>query len=74
MIASKKSIAKAQALRIKKENPKPKRKAYVPEKLYTSFNIFTKYGKNLINVKSPRPMTLDEAQYHFGALSISGND
>ncbi len=42
------------------------------EKRYTSFSIFTKYGENRV-VKSDRPMTLIEAQYHFGALSISGN-
>lgn len=75
MIASKKSIAKAQTAKAKKDNPKPKNKVrvYVPEKRYTSFNIFTKYGENL-TVKSDRPMTLYEAADHFGALSISGND
>lgn len=69
MIASKRSIARAQAAK----KVKPKRKVYVPEKQYTSFNIFTKGGENLV-VTSKKPMTLTEAQYHFGALSISGND
>ena len=69
MIASKRSIARAQAA----TRPKPKRRVYVPEKRYTSFNIFTRDGENLV-VSSRKPMTLTEAQYHFGALSISGND
>ena len=72
MIASKKSIAKAQQQKTKASRPKSKR--FVPPKMYTSFNIFTKYGENLIDVKSPRPMTLDEAMDYFKALSISGND
>lgn len=42
-------------------------------KEYTSFNIFTRDGKNL-TVTSKRPMTIAEAQYRYNALSISGND
>ncbi len=45
-----------------------------PPIYHTSFNIFTKDGSNLTEVKSPRPMTLEEAQYHFDALSIGAND
>lgn len=40
---------------------------------YTSFNIFTREGENLV-VHSRRPMTVVEAQYIYGALSISGID
>lgn len=42
-------------------------------KQYTSFNIFTDDGRN-ITVTSEKPMTLVEAQYHYHALSISGNE
>ena len=42
-------------------------------KRYKSFNIFTRDGQNL-TVTSNKPMTLAEAQYHYRALSISGND
>ena len=65
---------------VKKVKVKAKKKAtkLYPEegvyvKKYTSFNIFTKNGENLTDVKSPRPMTLDEAMDYFGALSIGGN-
>lgn len=44
-----------------------------PPKRYASFNIFTREGENL-TVESDKPMTLNEAQYYFNALSISGND
>ena len=44
-----------------------------PPKRYTSFNIFTQYGENIV-VESDRPMTLEEAQFHYKALSISGNE
>ena len=43
-------------------------------KKHKSFNIFTKQGENRIDVKSPRPMTIDEAQVYFDALSIGPND
>lgn len=48
---------------------------YVKEspKYFTSFNIFTSDGQNL-TVESEKPMTLYEAQYHYKALSISGNE
>ena len=42
-------------------------------KQYTSFNIFTKYGENVV-IHSNKPMTIFEAQYKYGALSISGID
>ena len=42
-------------------------------KQYTSFNIFTRYGENTV-VHSDEPMTVAEAQYKYGALSISGID
>lgn len=59
---------KGKPIRVKKRKPQPP----IVE-LHTSFNIFTKYGENLV-VKSPKPMTLDEAQYYFKALAISAND
>ena len=42
-------------------------------KKYTSFNIFTRYGENTV-VHSDEPTTVFEAQYKYGALSISGID
>lgn len=42
-------------------------------KYYTSFNIFTRDGENKV-VHSSKPMTIYEAQYHYKALSISGNE
>lgn len=50
-----------------------KRHSFVPPKTYTSFNIFTRDGQNIM-VESKRPMTIEEAQYYYNALSISGND
>lgn len=41
-------------------------------KKFSSFNYFD--GVNHLNVKSPRPMTLDEAMNYFNALAISGNE
>ncbi len=40
-------------------------------KFYTSFNIFTRDGENLV-VHSSKPMTIYEAHFHYKALSISG--
>ena len=40
---------------------------------YTNFNVFTKQGENR-QVKSPRPMTIDEAQIYFDVLSIGPNE
>ena len=40
-------------------------------KQYTSFNISYRQGENLV-VHTQRPMTEVEAQYIYGALSISG--
>lgn len=62
--------------RIKKQkerSERPKHKHFSPPKQYTSFNIFTREGENLV-VTSKKPMTIYEAQYYFNALSISGND
>ena len=39
-------------------------------KKYVCFNIFTKDGKNKTCVKTPCPMTLEEAQVYFDALCI----
>jgi len=41
-------------------------------KKFSSFNYFD--GKYHLNVKSPRPMTLDEAMNYFKASTISGNE
>lgn len=60
-------------MKIKAKRMKVRKPAYVPPRQYTSFNIFTRDGQNL-TVKSERPMTIEEAQYHYNALSISGND
>jgi hypothetical protein len=63
--------------KIKVRTPKQVRTRVRPakvEKPHTSFNIFTKDGRNLTEVKSPRPMLLDEAQVYFDALSIGAND
>jgi hypothetical protein len=53
---------------------KAKAKPAKVERPHTSFNIFTKDGRNLTEVKSPRPMLLKEAQEYFNALSIGAND
>ena len=39
-------------------------------KKYICFNIFTKDGENKTCVKTPHPMTLEEAQVYFDALCI----
>lgn len=59
---------KAKPIKVKQHKPKPSM-----DGLHTSFNIFSRDGENLV-VKSNKPMTLAEAQYHFKALSISAND
>ena len=59
---------KAKPIKVKQHKPQPQK-----VELHTSFNIFSRDGENLV-VKSPRPMTLAEAQYHFKALAISAND
>ncbi len=59
--------------KIKVKKAKVCRVSYQPPKTYTSFNIFTRDGQNM-TVTSKRPMTIEEAQYHYHALSISGND
>ena len=60
-------------MKIKIKKPKVHKTYCQPPKMYTSFNIFTKCGENKL-VKSNKPMTIEAAQYHFNALSISGND
>lgn len=60
-------------MKIKIKKPKIRRMHYQPPKIYTSFNIFIICRENRL-VKSNKPMTIEEAQYHFHALSISGND
>lgn len=60
------------AAKIIRQQQKPKPKA-APPKLYRKFNISTKDGENKV-VTSNKPMALEEAQYHFDALSISGNE
>jgi hypothetical protein len=59
--------------RVKKEtNPKYKEEVTLVTK-HTNFNIFTKDGANR-QVKSPRPMTLDEAMSYFDCLCIGADD
>lgn len=60
---------------------KPKKASRKPNKVkrevrvkHTSFNIFTKNGKSLCDVKTPHPMTLEDAQVYFDALCIGAND
>jgi hypothetical protein len=59
--------------RVKKETkPKYKEEVTLIAK-HTNFNIFTKDGSNR-KVKSPRPMTLDEAMSYFDCLCIGADD
>ena len=67
------TMRRAAAMAGKKIRRKAFKSSYQPPKQYTSFNIFTRDGQN-ITVTSKRPMTLEEAQYHYKALSISGNE
>lgn len=68
------NIIKRLAKKQKRGTVLKRRKEYrQPSKKYTSFNIFTQYGENLV-VESERPMTLEEARFHYKALSISGNE
>ena len=55
-----------------KKKSNPVRNVYKPPTYYKSFNIFTQDGRN-ITVESNKPMTIDEAQDYYNALSISGN-
>ena len=59
--------------KVTEQKSKPIFKTYTPQKCYTSFNIFTQDGSN-ITVESNIPMTIDEAQCYYNALSISGNE
>lgn len=69
-----KRIAKQSNRKFDRLERKERRRSYrYTCKRYTSFNIFTRDGENL-TVTSKTPMTLAEAQYHYRALSISGND
>lgn len=47
-------------------------KRYAPPMKYKSFNVFTDDGRNIV-VKSDVPLTLEEAQFKYHALAISGN-
>jgi hypothetical protein len=70
-------MANSRFKKIKVRTPKQRRtrvKSAGVERPHTSFNIFTKDGRNLTEVKSPRPMLLAEAQAYFNALSIGAND
>lgn len=76
MSSLQRTIQKRIQKRIKKQkerSERPLHKHFSPPKLYTSFNIFTREGENLV-VTSKKPLTIYEAQCHFNALSISGND
>jgi hypothetical protein len=64
---------KIKAKKIKVFKPRYQEEATYVTK-YKSFNIFTKDGQNSMEVKAPRPMTLDEAMAYFDALCISGNE
>ena len=64
---------KIKAKKIKVFKPRYQEEATYVTK-YKSFNIFTKDGENRMEVKTPRPMSLDEAMDYFDALSISGNE
>lgn len=66
-------LSKGKVTKQKSKKSKPVCNAYTPPKYYTSFNIFTQDGRN-ITVESKTPMTIDEAQCYYKALSISGND
>ncbi len=72
-----KRMVKQQKAKVHKaERKERKRKLlleYQQRRKYTSFNIFTRDGENLV-VSSDRPMTLEEARQYYKALSISGND
>lgn len=64
---------KIKAKKVKVFKPRYQEEATYVTK-YKSFNIFTKDGQNRMEVKTPRPMTLDEAMAYFDALCISGNE
>lgn len=64
---------KIKAKKVKVFKPRYQEEATYVKK-FTSFNIFTKDGQNRMEVKTPRPMTLDEAMAYFDALCISGNE
>lgn len=63
--------AAIKAAKVVSKERKSSIKSQHPSRQYRSFNIFTKDGENRV-VTSKRPMTLEAAQYYFGALSISG--
>ena len=46
---------------------------YGGEETYTSFNVFTRDGRNVV-MSSDKPLTLEEAEIKFKALAISGID
>ena len=65
---------KIKAKKIKAFKPRYQEEEATYAKKFTSFNIFTKDGQNRMEVKTPRPMSLDEAMAYFDALCISGNE
>ena len=44
------------------------------KKKFKSFNYYSQYGENKVNVKTEKPMKLDEAMDYLTALAISGNE
>ena len=64
---------KIKAKKVKAFKPRYQEEATYVKKFKT-FNIFTKDGQNRMEIKAPRPMTLDEAMAYFDALCISGNE
>ncbi len=72
-----KRMVKQQKAKVHKAERKERKRKWLLEyqrpREYTSFNIFTRDGENLV-VSSDRPMTLEEARQYYKALSISGND
>ena len=64
---------KIKAKKVKAFKPRYQEEATYTKK-FKSFNIFTRDGQNRMEVKTPRPMTLDEAMDYFDALCISGNE
>lgn len=44
------------------------------KKKFKSFNYYSQNGENKINVKTEKPMTLNDAMNYFNALAISGNE
>lgn len=65
-----KRLAKPKKLIVRKVRQEMNRRC---RKEYTSFNVFTRNGKNMV-LHTQRPMTEVEVQYIYGVLSVSGID